>query len=236
MPRILPDSNDVIVHYLNDNGPTHINLGSAGSEADFTDYGNPIPGVPGLLGNAYYIPGNVISPNHDGTGGANNTLVTPNVTVSAWIFVRRYVSGFGSIFTKQYFNAGWSGPFLSIGLYINSSADGRWIAYVTTGGVLRTLNISFNYVIPQSRWCHVGETWDGTTLRAYLNGTEVGTLVPGGGAIDYNGSNGKWFAGAIPDTGSLDSYPLMVQDVRVADVVRPQSYFADVYYNGFLPE
>lgn len=235
MPRIAPDSNDVIVHYLNDTGPTHSNSGSAGSSGDFTDYGDPVPGVSGLFNaSAYYMPGQLISSNHDGSGGANNVVVTPNISISAWIFIRKYASGYGAIFNKQYYPGGWSSPYIGIGLYINNTTDGRWIAYISTSGVLRNLTMAGNYILPVGTWCHIGQTWDGTTLTAYLNGTAVGTLVPGGGDIDY-GSNGKWFIGAVPDTGTLDAYPIIIQDVRVADIVRPQSYFANIYFNGNLP-
>lgn len=237
MPRIAPDSNDIIVQLLSDDGPTHLNTGTTGVNSNFTDYGNPIAGVPGLLGKAYYLPGSSISPNHDGTGGGGNTQATPQATLSGWIFLRRYSGLTAEIFHKQYFDNGWSAPFTTLGVQVSNTNDGRWVVYVSTGGTLRSLSMSFNYVMPQSRWCHVGVTWDGTNLRAYLNGTLVGSSVPGGGAIDYNDNtaSGLWFVGAVPGSATVNNPPIIVQDVRVANVARPQSYFANIYYNGFKP-
>lgn len=235
MVRIEPDANDVIVMRLNESSgaTTHINTGTAGSAADFVNYGNPISGVAGPLGNAMYMPGNIISSNHDGIKGGNTIEVTPNISVSAWVCVRRF-SGFGSIFNKQYSVNVWSNPFLSIGWYINNSNDGRWTPNMATAGQYRFFTTSSTYLLPQGKWCHIGETWNGTTLTAYFNGSVHGTLTPGGGAIDYGGTDGPWFAGAVPDTGTTEGGTLMIQDIRVANVVRPQSYFANIYYNGLF--
>lgn len=239
MGRIDPDNNDVLVYQLNEtSGNIRINYGTAGSAGDLINYGGALNGVPAKLNiegefRGMYVPGSIISSNKDGASGANNILITPNISVSAWVFVRKF-SNFGQIFSKQYNDGAWSSPFLSIGLYINNSNDGRWIAYVTTSGILRTLLMPTTYALPQCGWAHIGCTWDGTTLRAYLNGTQAGTLVPGGGNIDYGLNPGDWFIGSIPDTGTNDSSSIIIQDIRVANVVRPQSYFANVYFNGFV--
>jgi len=238
MPRIAPDSNDIIVHYLNDPGPTHSNVGTAGSDGDFTDYGGPVPSVSGLLDKAYYIPGQFISSNHDGTGGANSvTSATPEVSISTWIFLRRYYSGYAAIVNKQYAAGSWSPPYTSCGLYTNFTTDGRWIAYITTSGTLKNITIGTNFALPMGKWSHLGMTWDGTNLKAYLNGNLAGSSVPGGGDIDYNtnGSPGKWFVGCVPDTGTIDGGNFIIQDVRIANIARPQSYFQNIYYNGFTP-
>ena len=239
MGRIAPDSNDVLVYPLNESvGGTRINYGTAGTAGNLTDYGSPLSGVPSKLEidgdfKGMYTPGSIISPNKDGASGANSILITPNISVSCWVFIRKY-SGYGQIISKQYTDGAWSSPFLSIGLYVNNSNDGRWIAYVTTSGTLRTLLMGTNYIIPQNSWAHVGCTWNGTTLTAYLNGTATGTLVPGGGGIDYGTVPGDWFIGSVPDTGTLDSPSMIIQDLRVANVVRPQSYFQNIYKNGIL--
>lgn len=240
MARVEPDANDILVYPLNEAGPNRPNLGSAGSAGDLIDYGGILTEVPGIIKidadfKGIYIPGQTISSNHDGTGGAFGVPAPTNFSLSAWVFVRRYANFYGAVVNKQYIAGSWSSPWLTCGLYVRNTNDGRWIAYVTTGGTLRELAINSPNLIPQGRWTHIGETWDGTTLRAYMNGTEVASLVPGGGAVDNNANAGQWFIGTIPDTGSLDGGNLMIQDVRLANIVRPQSYFADVYFGGTVP-
>lgn len=234
MARVAPDANDVFVLLLDDGPGTHINTGTIGSAGNFTDYGNPISGVQGLFGDAMYMPSSYISPNHDGTGGANDVLVTPNVSLSGWVFVRRQPNYFPEIFNKQYFLNGWSPPYLSFGIQMDSGSNGSWTYYITTSGTLKSVSMGASLPMPQGKWCHVGGTWDGTTLRAYLNGTLVGTTVPGGGAIDYGtaGNRGQWYTGAVPGSSTVQGPPILVQDIRIANVTRPQSYFANIYYNG----
>lgn len=236
MPRIAADANDVFVMFLNDGPTTHVNTGTAGTAGNWTDYGNPISGVQGLLGDAMYMPSSYISPNHDGCGGGNDILVTPNISMSGWVYVRRQPNYFPEIFNKQYFLNGWSNPFLSFGIQMDNGSNGGWTFYLTTAGVLHSVGMGAAHPMPQSRWCHVGGTWDGTTLTAYLNGSSVGN-ANFTSAIDYGtlGNRGQWYSGAVPGSGTIQGPPILVQDVRVANVVRPQSYFANIYYNGFVP-
>ena len=56
------------------------------------------------------------------------------------------------------------------------------------------------------------------------------------GAIDYGtaGNRGQWYVGGIPGTTTNQDSPIIVQDIRVANVARPQSYFQNIYYNGMF--
>jgi hypothetical protein len=241
MARIAPDANDLFVIKFDDTGTTHVNSGTLGAAGNFLEYGNPISGAQGLLGNALYIPSSFISPNHDGAGGANDVLVTPNISMSGWVYVRRQPNFFAEVWNKQYFLNGWSTPFLSFGIQMDNGSNGGWTFYITTAGTLRSISMTDSVnqghnVMPQGRWCHVGGTWDGTTLLVYLNGSQVNSLVPGGGAIDYGtaGNRGQWYSGAIPGSSTIQGGPVIVQDLRIANVVRPQSYFANIYFNGMF--
>lgn len=234
MARIEPDANDVFVIKFDGSTGTHINTGTIGNTGNFAEYGDPIPGVQGLFGDSLYIPSGFISPNRDGAGGANEVLVTPNLSMSGWVLLRRGPNFNCEVWNKQYFLNGWSAPFLSFGIQYDTTSDGQWFFYITTAGTLKSVSMDSNYPMPIGKWCHVGGTWDGTTLRTYMNGTLVGSTVPGGGAIDYGtaGNRGQWFAGAIPGAATIAASPVIVNDLRIANVARPQSYFANIYYNG----
>lgn len=233
MARVLPDGNDVMVHQLSGSGPVRTNTGTAGSSGNWTDYGGPISGVQGLLGDAMNIPGTYLTSNIDGSGGANDVLITPNISISGWIFLKRITNYFGEIFNKQYFLNGWSSPFLTFGFQTDNTNDGSCKAYLTTAGTLHNVQLPSSFYMSPSRWYHLGSTWDGTTLTFYLNGvlTNSATFT---GTIDYNtaGNRGQWYVGGIPGTGVNQTTGMLVQDIRIANIVRPQSYFANIYYNG----
>lgn len=247
MPRIETDNNDILVYPLNDGPIIYENKGTSGSADNWTEYGGPVSGAMGLLNvdpssakgfNAIYIPGSYISNTHNGAGGANNQTIGPDISLSGWVFLRRTTNFFAELFNKQYFLNGWSSPFLTFGFQMDNTNDGRCSGYITTAGVLRVINIPFAYALPVGRWCHLGLTWNNTTgtLIFYINGTQVssGTFATG---IDYGtaGNRGQWYVGGIPGSSTIQEAPAIIQDIRVANIVRPQSYFANIYYNGFLP-
>lgn len=243
MGRIQPDGYDVIVIPFGDGSATHTNLGTAGSSADWTDYGSPVQTARGLLdigsgisvGQAMYVPSAYLVNARNGSGGGADTLVTPTVSISGWVFLRRYTNYFAEVFNKQYFLNGWSSPFLTFGFQMQNTNDGSIELYITLNGTLQVIrsNVNFFY-LPQGRWCHVGGTWDGSTLRLYINGV-LAVSAPIAGTIDYGtvGNRGLWYSGGIPGTSTNQDAPIIVQDIRVANIARPQSYFANIYYNGF---
>jgi hypothetical protein len=236
MVRVLPDANDVLVFQLNESGPTRLNAGTAGAAGNWTDHGQPISNVQGLLGDAMYIPGTNLTSSADGSGGANDVLITPNISLSGWVFVRRYSSSYGELFNKQYFLNGWSAPYLTFGFQMVNSNDGQTDLYITIGGVLQTqLRTPISYVLPVGKWCHIGGTWNGTTMKFYLNGNLI-TSTNYTGAIDYGtvGNRGQWYVGNIPGGAANAAASAIVQDIRVANIERPQSYFANIFYQGMF--
>lgn len=242
MARVAPDANDVLVYLLNDGPTTFANTGTAGSSANWTLNGSATSGALGLYGQALYVAGTIVSSSADGAGGANNVVVTPVVSLSGWVFIKRYPSGFAELFNKQYFLNGWSTPFLTFGFQMVNSGDGQCDVYVATtagaqgaGTLQAAVRTPTPYVLPLSRWTHIGGTWDGSNIKFYVNGALVASAVYSG-TIDYNvlGNRGQWYVGAIPGTGTNQTGSAIFQDIRVANVVRPQSYFQNIYYQGMF--
>lgn len=234
MARVAPDSNDVMVIALSEAGPTRTNTGTAGTAGNWTDYGHPFTGVQGLYSDAMYIPSSYLVNAADGSGGANDILVTPNVSLSGWIYVRRYTNYAGEIFNKQYFLNAWNNPWLTFGFQFNTSNDGQCDLYITIGGTLQSvLRTPAQWPIPARVWTHIGGTWNGTTMKFYINGTLV-TSANYTGTIDYNSSSarGQWYVGGIPGNPANQTSPIIVQDIRIANIERPQSYFANIYNKG----
>jgi hypothetical protein len=235
MVRVAPDANDVLVHFLNDTAGTHSNAGTAGSTGNFTDYGSPVFGCPGPLGDAMYSPSAYLVNARNGTGGANDVLVTPNISLSGWIFMRRGTTYPAEIFNKQYFLNGWTNPFLTFGFQTHTTNDGQCDLYITLNGTLQFIRTPNTYVIPIGRWSHIGGTWDGSTLKFYINGN-LSVSSAFSGVIDFNSasSRGQWYVGGIPGNATNQDPPIIVQDIRVANIARPQSYFQNIYYNGIF--
>jgi hypothetical protein len=125
--------------------------------------------------------------------------LTTGMTLEAWVHPTvPMTNAWRSVLMKE------RGTGLSYSLYANSESR-RPSADVNTGGVDRTAlgteGISANV------WSHLAATFDGTTLRLYVNGTLVqstaasGSIVAGTGALRIGGNSvwGEWFRGYIDE-------------------------------------
>ncbi len=98
---------------------------------------------------------------------------------------------------------------LVYGLY-SSSDTNRPQSQVTIGGTVRLLNGTAT--IPSGAWTHLAATYDGTTQRLYVNGTQVSTLAVSGAITTSNnplkiGGNSiwaEWFSGLIDEVRVYD--------------------------------
>jgi glucose/arabinose dehydrogenase len=127
---------------------------------------------------------------------ANSLDLTNRMTLEAWVRPAN-ASDWRTVLLKEQ-----SGQ-LAYALYA-STDNGRPSGHVfTTGDVmLRGPN-----ALPIDAWSHLAFTWDGTTTRMYVNGTQVATAALSGTAvastgplrIGGNGVWGEWFNGLIDD-------------------------------------
>ena len=93
---------------------------------------------------------------------------------------------------------------LVYGLYA-SSDNSRPSAVAFTGGIGRELKGTAN--LAANAWTHLATTWDGSTLRLYVNGTQVstmaltGTLPVSAGPLKIGGNAvwGEWYRGLIDE-------------------------------------
>lgn len=161
--------------------------------------------------------------------------ITPSATawtISAWI---RMIQGtYGLVCYKQYRTSGgysgWTAPFLSAGLGIDSYGVALR-AQVCVSGALTTL------VSPQA--VNIGEatfaaaTYDGHYLRIYQQGILVATSSDLNGSTDWGTENAPWAIGqdgnlGTPSAGFIGD----VWDVRVHSVVRSAAELAAIYKAG----
>lgn len=129
---------------------------------------------------------------------AASLRLTTGLTLEAWVQPTGSLTNWRTILLKE------NGAGLAYALYGNTNTNrpGLWLEgnageKFTTGTAQLALNV----------WSHVAATFDGTTLRMYVNGTQVGTLV-GASSINVStsplriGGNAPWgeyFQGTIDD-------------------------------------
>ncbi len=112
--------------------------------------------------------------------------VTTGVTLEAWVYPTATQSGWRTIIQREV-----DAFFLHAS---NQTGARRPAAGGTFGGSVRLVKAPT--AIPINTWTHLAQTYDGTTLRLYVNGAEVATLAATG-LIETNASP-LWMGGNNP--------------------------------------
>jgi len=200
----------------------HGNNGTLGNSAAADDQDPSwIPGV--FLGSALRFDGNDIVQIPDST-----SLDPQKITVAAWFRgtsspgINRYIIAKGSQDCDR----------ASYGLY--SSGNGGMAFYVA-GAPGATSNWFRSPEAPASvwdgKWHNAAGTYDGTTVRLFIDGQEVGSGTPASTAIAYNPPGGGGLIGDYHGsssgvdcdlflTGDVDGLQVWSQALPVADIWR----------------
>jgi hypothetical protein len=252
--RVPPDNSDVVVWRLNDGAAPFVNSStsadSLGSAANLvTVSGTVIMDARSVFNEpCVYFPASGTWP--AGASGTKNRLETTTgaglrvnapMSVSGWIKVRNFANlgdNYGWVFKKNSRpNQTWTTPYSALDFIIWNSTDGKFRFSVTTASGTRNevATDPNNFVVPTGVWSHVGLTYDGTTLRGYINGLLVATLATNPtGAIDWT-TDGAWTFGSKPEEATpKQEGAFMACDWRIANVARGLSYFQQIYRRGVL--
>jgi hypothetical protein len=153
-------------------------------------------------GNALRI--NPTSPPDYADGTGVSSLLT-NITLETWVYI-------SSVATSQ--------RFITIGDEVagirGNNHDLNF--FIKTGGTIQNLTVTS--VLSSNKWLHVAGTWDGTTMRLYLNGKEIATSTPSG---SLNSSDGTV---KISDSGD-DEFHGMMDEIRVWNDARTVNEIKD---------
>jgi hypothetical protein len=262
MTRLNPDGNDQIVWLLNETSGAYRNTGVLSpnsSTTDLTITNSIIRTGAGLFGgNCPQIPGTSNFPTGSSAtrnyaAGAKTINIAPPITMSCWVYLRSYTTGNNSaIIGKEYRDSGitssWAAPFHAISIQtLTANGGGDWTVNVAINNTTQVQLTVTDFPIPLQNWSHIGITHDGTAIRAYLNGcqciyysglTQLNSTAAA--TLSYtDGTNGFgfWKIGAITATGSgnKEESNAQIQDVRIANIARPLSYFQAIYTLGALP-
>jgi PKD repeat protein len=159
--------------------------------------------------------------------GVSSCVVIPNsaslalsnrMSLEAWVFPTVALSGWRCILQKEV------DTYL---LHASSGSDNKPATGATYSGGVKW--VAGGSTLPVSTWSHLAATYDGTTIRLFVNGTQVATLAQAGNIVNTSsalriGGNtyaGEFFNGLI-DEVRVYNRALSASEIQ-ADMIRPVS-------------
>ncbi len=133
-----------------------------------------------------------------------------NITIEAWIYhrnlspeVQRYVTIGSEVAVIRYDGSA-------------SGGTGQLHFYIKTDGTLHSIRV--DNILSEDKWIHIAGTWDGTTMKLYANGEEIGSSTPGWSLTAPNGdvmisSNSEYMNGYMDEVRIWN-------DARTQDEIR----------------
>lgn len=262
MPRIAPDIFDQIIWPLTESSGPYRNVGQLlpnNSSTDLTVSNSVVRTGTGVFdGYCVQLPATSNFPvgssaTRNYAAGAKDILISPPITLSFWLNLRSYdTSNTQQLVGKEYrdssITSSFTTPFHAINIAaLTTNSGGDWGGFIATSSSTQVGFTVTDFPIPLGVWSHIGITYDGSFIRLYLNGCQM-VYYSGGtqlntvsaSALSYtDGVNGYgyWKVGAITATGSPNKQEgrANIQDIRIANIARPLSYFKKVYSAGALP-
>lgn len=162
--------------------------------------------------------------------GAAGSVPTSASSFSVSMWIKPYSNrmgpwGAGPIIFSKFWHAGsnWSAPYAT-GIYFGLNGAGG-LDCAIPGVVNLSTSISVQEI------ALISATFDGSFLRVYKNGV-LATTSSNLGNISVDFGNGPWFSGKASVGFPGHSYDGEIWDIRLANGVRSQAYYASMYDAG----
>jgi len=148
-----------------------------------------------------------------------------NITLSGWVKLNTEIS----TATYPLMIQGDSGTHVNYDIVYALRNGNQQLIFNRQRQLISNNQIFHIVTLGTANWNYVALTYDGTTMRAYLNGVQVGTLTTsgngGGAAID------RFILGADKGQSSIDEASTTQDETRVSSTVKTANWLLTEYNN-----
>ncbi len=157
------------------------------------------------------------------------SLQPTNITFSAWVKVGTMVQ-YGNILSKPYRSNGWSSPWHSYGFWQEKYLTvGRFVCHISVGSGGYSV-IAYDESVTTGIWYNLIGTYDGTTIKFYINGNLYGQ-TNATGTIGY-GTNEPLVLGQRSSSSAGEYYNGAIDEVIIENRAWSASEIKKYYTNS----
>jgi RHS repeat-associated protein len=215
----------------------HLGSGSAVAAADSTGVNN------GQVNNVSVATAGEIGEAASFSGNANSYISIPSnsqikptaaLTLEGWVNPSQ-LGNWNVIFSLDYnVNGQWAAPFA--GYFLASDSNTSQLEFGITGGDASYVALNTAGTIPTAQWTHVVGTFDGSTLRFYINGAADAATASETGPISYGSSQDLTIGiESTHETVEITPWSGLMEELRISSVARSADWIATEYANQSSP-
>lgn len=226
-------SQGALVGYWNFNegiGTTVADSSGNSNNGTLSTFGNGDPNIPTWVTGKY---GGGLSFNGNGTESGNVTIpdstslqISNTFTIAAW-FNETSTSNYGHLFVTGDGSAGGRA-------WLLQTDNGGDAAYFWSGGGNTEFNHSLGFQLPGGGWHHIAITYEGSQMKNYLDGVQIGTTATINSALDTWGTlrlggynvAGSGFGGDLDDMvifNTVEDVTSIMDGTHAAMIPEPSS-------------
>ncbi len=165
-----------------------------------------------------------------GPSGTTGLASGAALSISFWTRIRAATgAAYESLVLLQY-DSTLALPFTSPGIF--RTAGGLIDVLLQTTGTAGPQRVSGGALpVDATRWKLVGITWDGTTIRHWVDAVMLHSWTPTGGPLLDLGATSRWATGDLPGGGS-DQSAADTADIRIYDAAKDAAWWEARYARG----
>jgi Concanavalin A-like lectin/glucanases superfamily len=159
---------------------------------------------------------------------------TSAITMEGWAYPTSTSSCKWMISRDYLANGTWNDPYIAWGLAFNCSSANKTMAVVDTTNNTAYADTTSTTSLSLNQWAYLAATYDGTTVRNYINAAANGTTSKTG-SVRYSGNTSDPVLGVRSPYSLAEYWAGRYDEIRISSVARSANWLSTTYNVTTLP-